>query len=791
MRRLAPLRRALLLSLAAALCGTFAAAQNTTTETKPPSTQPAATQPWEAGERYPDWSAPSTLEITNDCKRDHSFAVSKQNADFLDLQFQSPVRVRGKKSVTQPVRFHTDGMPPGDYIGQVTVLCTDCTEMPPCVQDRKLLAPHIRVIPRPINATDQLQKPPQPTSPRCAEPRPDCEKIRARLAEVEKEIAAAEKDEEAAHASLVQSEQQLAKAQAELNDAERANSNYLGAGGKDPKTAKNFRDAFFEAAAHWLTFKMFADAAKRSWQEKADQLDELEDQADFLFTMYLYCWNGTKFCQLEGPLQACTQDHPCTRGWTECKDDECGEHPPQLCTTDHPCTGGIAAIPPPPPAAKSTCTQTKEDCEQLRRAAERKEAAAQAAQKAADEAAAEARSAEAAARNTTGKSIRDVAALQERARNARANADAMQKLADHAEGVAAAARRVYEECLKKAQDDCPLPPAQTPPNKAPCTVAGEDCEKFRLAWQEAERQAAIAQALADRAAQEQQRNNAEADYLDQQSANEEKQGKIETDHARQWRDLAAGAAALAAKDRELAAGSPAGSKDRTFWTQAAKDDTDDVAKYNSWAAELEASEMQYHQRAAEEAAKARQLRGGSGDAQAKADAAKASAATAKKAYEDCLERDRRRQAECPKTVSPPTTTRSPSAVSSTTPPPPGAPGTISGGNTRTPPKIGLAGVPVANRTIDPLQTVQSPFCQWRNRPLPRDAELENVFLRNPTGNAESNRSVEAKAGDKTSLGHPTIAYHCMTDNGSAVVSYTYHIGTEAHVGRLLVSCTGN
>src|SRR5205085_2418053 len=241
MRRLAPLRRALLLSLAAALCGTFAAAQNTTTETKPPSTQPAATQPWEAGERYPD-----------------------------------------------------------------------CSEMPPCVQDRKLLAPHIRVIPRPINATDQLQKPPQPTSPRCAEPRPDCEKIRARLAEVEKEIAAAEKDEEAAHASLVQSEQQLAKAQAELNDAERANSNYLGAGGKDPKTAKNFRDAFFEAAAHWLTFKMFADAAKRSWQEKADQLDELEDQADFLFTMYLYCWNGTKFCQLEGPLQACTQDHPCT-----------------------------------------------------------------------------------------------------------------------------------------------------------------------------------------------------------------------------------------------------------------------------------------------------------------------------------------------------------------------------------------------------------------------------------------------------------------------------------------------
>ena len=112
----------------------------------PQQTVTSQGQPWDGGTRYVGWSAPSTLEIINDCKKDHSFSVTKENAGFLDFQFTQPVRVPGHKSVTVPVRFHTEGMDPGDYSGTVTVICIDCAEVPPCTQGRRLFTPHVRVV---------------------------------------------------------------------------------------------------------------------------------------------------------------------------------------------------------------------------------------------------------------------------------------------------------------------------------------------------------------------------------------------------------------------------------------------------------------------------------------------------------------------------------------------------------------------------------------------------------------------------------------------------------------------
>jgi hypothetical protein len=111
--------------------------------------KPAPPQPWDAGTRPPNFEAPSTLTVKNECKNAHSFSVTKKNADFLDLEFTQPVTVPAQSSATFPVKFHTDGMTPGIYSGMVTILCLDCTEVPPCTQNVTELAPRIKILPRP------------------------------------------------------------------------------------------------------------------------------------------------------------------------------------------------------------------------------------------------------------------------------------------------------------------------------------------------------------------------------------------------------------------------------------------------------------------------------------------------------------------------------------------------------------------------------------------------------------------------------------------------------------------
>lgn len=157
-------------------------------QTETPPTQSSA-QPWDAGTQYPDKELTSNLTITNDCKKTHSFSITVE-APFLSLKGVTHVMVPGKKSVNLPAVFDTRGMAPGDYTGLVTVLCLDCEEVPPCVQNRKDIAPHVTIIappgPTPIGGTTPTsggttpttpENPPVPVTNDCQESANDCSKL--------------------------------------------------------------------------------------------------------------------------------------------------------------------------------------------------------------------------------------------------------------------------------------------------------------------------------------------------------------------------------------------------------------------------------------------------------------------------------------------------------------------------------------------------------------------------------------------------------------------------------------
>jgi hypothetical protein len=427
-------------------------------------------------------------------------------------------------------------------------------------------------------------------------------------------------------------------------------------------------------------------------------------------------------------------------------------------------------------------------------------------------------------KNTVGKDPRDVIAQQEIARSARENANTMQRAADAAKAAAEAAAKLAAECFKRLKDDCPQVPGQTtdgpvtPPvtgttpgttSQPPCPPNPFNCEPLRLAWQEAERQAAIAQAVADDVARHEQWNQQDAAYYDSQADKEEEFAFGQTERAKAYRELAGGAKGLAMRDREIAARQPAGSKDQIQWTKAAEEDEADVIKWNADAAAAEQTEMQYHMKAAADHARAAQLRGSSSSAQAAADAAKAAASAAKKAYEDCLAAQKQYDEDCKRRAAEAARTRERPPAGGTNPggtntgggtnPGTGG-GTTTGGNQGggtsvgpPPAKIGTQGIPGMGRSIvDKLDTIESPICQWKTWTLPIGASVDGIFIRNAQGNLLKNENVEARLGKPAAVtGQATVEFHCMTDNGTAIVTYTYLINAEAHVGRLMVSCTPN
>ena len=89
---------------------------------------------------------------------------------------------------------------------------------------------------------------------------------------------------------------------------------------------------------------------------------------------------------------------------------------------------------------------------------------------------------------------------------------------------------------------------------------------------------------------------------------------------------------------------------------------------------------------------------------------------------------------------------------------------------------------------EPTCTHQAPLCQWQTIHLGYDAVLEEVYIRSVQENAGKNTNVEIEKIPPSTAG-PAIRYHCTVDNGTAVITYTYSVGQDKKVGRLLVSCT--
>ncbi len=772
-------------------------------------------QAWDAGTRYDDWRQESTLTLINDCKKDHSFSVTKADADFLDFLFTSPVRVEGgHKPKVVNILFHTNGMSPGDYTGEVSVKCIDCHEVPPCTQDRTVFNPHIKVIARPVT-TDN------PVSAKPDDCQRDCNEFLQMISKIQQDITAQEAVVDEAKDHYYSFSEVVSQLKENLIAWEMAAWNNT-----DIKKAAGLQKAAEDAQTRYQGAIDELKELSQKWIEASNLLETWKAQEGTFYTFLAKCLMNNGFCKEEGPPKECTPDNPCIEGWTMCTPGQVCT-PPEQCTPDHPCTGGTMVKGPlPVTKAKSTCSQTKDDCEQLRLLAVQKQAEARAAQETADAAAAEASKQEAAARQTGGLDPRDIEARIEVARSARENANTLQRAADNAKAAGEAALKDAQDCLKQLKDDCPQVPGQTtgngnpggpvrPPvtggttgttSQQPCPPNPYNCEPLRLAWQEAERQAAIAQTLADEAARNQQWNNSEADYLDKQAASEEEFAKGQTERSKAEREIAGMAKGSAKKGREIALQFPAGSKDRASWEKAAEEDDKDVTKWNASADELEKTEMDYHMKAAADNAKAAQLRASSNSAQTNADAAKAAAAAAKQAYEDCLAQQKQYDEDCKRQAAavPQTTGRgqtggTPSGGTNPGGTQPGAGGGTrvtggeQGGGTTTgrPPKIGTQGIPGSGSSlVDNLQTVESPICHWKTWALPVGAKIDTIYIRNTQNNLLRNSNVEAREGKAVSMtGQPTIEYHCMTDNGTAIVAYTYLINSEAHIGRLMVSCT--
>jgi len=154
------------------------------------TTEQPQTQPWNAGNQPADKKLTSNLTLTNDCKHAHTFSITV-DAPFLSLMGVTRVTVPGKKSVSLPAVFDTSGLAVGYHTGLVTILCLDCGEVPPCVQDKKTLAPQVTIIPSPAspppaggetnpsNGTTPTppQNPPTPATNDCQEGTDNCNKL--------------------------------------------------------------------------------------------------------------------------------------------------------------------------------------------------------------------------------------------------------------------------------------------------------------------------------------------------------------------------------------------------------------------------------------------------------------------------------------------------------------------------------------------------------------------------------------------------------------------------------------
>jgi len=367
-------------------------------------------QPWDAGTRYPDWTAPSTLTITNDCKRSHDFSITPENAPFLDLLGVTHVSVPAKKSIELPVRFHTDGMAPGTYAGLVTIICLDCREVPPCTQDRKTVAPHVTVIARPAGTTPPPTTPPTSVSHDCNDAAKNCDELR-------KQVAAKEQASQQASAKMLAAIIVMEAAYEEADDA-------CGYAEEGDDYAEDLIWSHSGIEGYHLPLDL-TDELNRAWKE-CDEAEEDAEHAEAIARGLAAVAEAAQdaYDQAVSAYKECETNLAKSSCPVKPADLSLGQDfwqpwpaPPTKPKPEWPKSGATSTAPGAPPGTPPVTaggggvttntvehpgTRTKEpcseqDCEELRRVWLDKQAEAQAAQANADNAASEAATAEAAA----------------------------------------------------------------------------------------------------------------------------------------------------------------------------------------------------------------------------------------------------------------------------------------------------------------------------------------------------------------------------------------------------------
>ncbi len=119
--------------------------------------QPASSPVWNVT-LQPNSTASSNISVVNSCSQKHNFQIQPQNVPFLNIN-QNQVQVNGGQTVSVPVQFNTQNMSPGNYRGQVFMICLTCRSEPTCNQDREVLQLVLNVAPP---AANQPNDPPNP-----------------------------------------------------------------------------------------------------------------------------------------------------------------------------------------------------------------------------------------------------------------------------------------------------------------------------------------------------------------------------------------------------------------------------------------------------------------------------------------------------------------------------------------------------------------------------------------------------------------------------------------------------
>ena len=95
----------------------------------------------------PNIVAPSNIEATNICFKNHRFQVEPESLPFMRLLGPASFSVKPGGQHRVPVEFDTRNMKPGQYEALVVVNCLTCKSERGCTEDHRNLRVFLTVLP--------------------------------------------------------------------------------------------------------------------------------------------------------------------------------------------------------------------------------------------------------------------------------------------------------------------------------------------------------------------------------------------------------------------------------------------------------------------------------------------------------------------------------------------------------------------------------------------------------------------------------------------------------------------